>query len=192
MGMNDFASGNNEYGAFIVRNISPQKKTINIFNYPINLGCTRDLLQIPGVGENDIKSALMKGQIRNKFKAGDIELVYSDIDLLQFNDLGIQYLDGYGFITGVLISYDQLSVIQQQNISLVGAIDGINTTFYIPSGTFIYTYPYTITVYWDGVRQNLDDDYILGPPVGAEYNSIIFTVPPDVGDTITADYYIQN
>lgn len=108
MGMDSFAPGRNECGQFIVRNISPQKKTIMIFNYPINLGQTRDLLKIPGVSEGDIKSALMKGQIRNKFRVGDIELVYSNIDLLQFNDCGIQYLEGFGFTTGVLVGYNQL------------------------------------------------------------------------------------
>src|SRR5271157_4996861 len=108
MGMDSFAPGTHECGQFIVRNISPQKKTIMIFNYPINLGCTRDLLKIPGVSEGDIKSALMKGQIRNKFRVGDIQLVFSNIDLLQFNDCGIQYLEGYGFTTGVLIGIDQL------------------------------------------------------------------------------------
>src|SRR5271154_2679558 len=108
MGMNSFAPGSSECGQFVVKNISPQNKTINIFNYPINMGCTRDLLKIPGVGESDIKSALMKGQIRNKFKVGDIQLIFSNIDLLQFNDCGIHYLEGYGFTTGVLVGYDQL------------------------------------------------------------------------------------
>jgi hypothetical protein len=109
MGMNDFAPGKNEAGQFIVRNTSPQKKTIFFFaGWPINLGGTRDLLKIPGVSEGDIKSSLMKGELRNKFKNGDVELVLSNIDLLQFNDLGIQYLDGFGFTTGVLVGYDQL------------------------------------------------------------------------------------
>jgi hypothetical protein len=120
MGMDDFAPGKNECGQFIVRNISPQKKTINIFNYPINLGQTRDLLKIPGVSEGDIKSALMKGQIRHKFRVGDIELVYSDIDLLQFNDCGIQYLEGYGFTTGVQVGFDQLDGYVQNLITQGG------------------------------------------------------------------------
>lgn len=119
MGMDDFAPGRNECGQFIVRNISPQKKTINIFNYPINLGQTRDLLEIPGVSEGDIKSALMKGQIRNKFLVGDIELVYSNIDLLQFNECGIKYLEGYGFTTGVLVGFPQLDG-YTQNLILTG------------------------------------------------------------------------
>ena len=125
--MNDFAPGRNECGQFIVRNISPQKKTINIFNYPINLGATRDLLQIPGVSEGDIKSALMKGQIRHKLRVGDIQLVFSNIDLLQFNDCGIQYLHGYGFTTGVLVGFEQLDG-YTQNLILNGGGGGITPT----------------------------------------------------------------
>lgn len=118
--MDIFAPGSKECGQFIVRNISPQVKTINIFNYPINYGYTRDLLEIPGVSEGDIKSALMKGEIRHKFKVGDIELVFSNIDLLQFNDCGIQYLEGFGFTTGVLVGYDQLDGYVQNLITQGG------------------------------------------------------------------------
>jgi hypothetical protein len=125
MGMNSFAPGSFECGQFVVRNISPQKKTINIFNYPINLGCSRDLLRIRGVAETDIKSALMKGQLRNKFLVGDIELVFSNIDLLQFNDCGIKYLEGYGFTTGVLVGFDQLDGYTQQLILNGGGGGGI-------------------------------------------------------------------
>jgi hypothetical protein len=198
MGMDDFAPGRNECGQFIVRNISPQNKTIMIFNYPINMGCTRDLLQIPGVSEGDIKSALMKGQIRNKFKVGDIELVFSNIDLLQFNDCGIQYLDGFGFTTGVLVAYEQLAVLEQQDVQLVGTVDGFNNVFTIPSGTWIQSPPYKIIVYLNGVKQVLNDDYMIaesnGPGTG--YDTVIFTVPPEPTplppDIVTADYYISN
>src|SRR5271165_3139934 len=62
--------------------VSPEK-TIMIFNYPINAGGTRDLLKIPGVQEEDIRSSLLKGELRHKFLCGDIELVSSNIDLLQ-------------------------------------------------------------------------------------------------------------
>jgi hypothetical protein len=123
--MDIFAPGHNECGEFIVKNISPQIKTINIFNYPINFGCTRDLLEIPGVSEGDIKSALMKGEIRHKFKVGDIELVFSNIDLLQFNDCGIQYLQGYGFTTGVQIGIDQLDGYVQNLITQGGGGGGL-------------------------------------------------------------------
>lgn len=128
MGMDDFAPGRNECGQFIVRNVSPQKKTITFFaGWPINLNCTRDLLKIPGVSEGDIKSSLMKGEIRRKLKNGDIELVFSNIDLLQFNDCGIQYLEGYGFTTGVLIGFNQLDG-YVQNLITQGGGGGITPT----------------------------------------------------------------
>jgi hypothetical protein len=128
MGMNDFAPGKNEYGQFIIKNISPQNKTIFLFaGWPINLGGTRDLLTIPGVAESDIKSSLMKGELRTKFKNGDIELVMSNIDLLQFNNLGIQYLQGYGFTTGVLVDYNQLDGYVQGLLS-AGPGSGITPT----------------------------------------------------------------
>lgn len=108
MGMNVFAPDQPQCGQFVVKNISPQKKTIFIFNYPINLNETRDLLKIPGIYEAEIKSSLMKGTLRRKLLNQDIELVISNIDLLQFTDCGIQYLEGYGFTTGVTIGYNQL------------------------------------------------------------------------------------
>jgi hypothetical protein len=85
MGNNSFAPGSRNPLRFIVQNITIEPKTIMIFNYPINPGCTRDLLKIPGVAEDDIRSALLKGQIKHKILTGDIKIISSDIDLLQFN-----------------------------------------------------------------------------------------------------------
>lgn len=128
MGMNVFAPNQPECGQFVVRNISPQRKTIFIFNYPINLGETRDLLKIPGIYEAEIKSSLMKGTLRRKFKNGDIELVISNIDLLQFTDCGIQYLEGYGFTTGVTIGYDQLDGYVQSLLGGGGSLEPAHKT----------------------------------------------------------------
>lgn len=128
MGMNVFAPHLPECGTFVVRNISPQKKTIFIFNYPINLYETRDLLRIPGIFEAEIKSSLMKGTLKRKFKNGDIELVISNIDLLQFTDCGIQYLEGYGFTTGVRIGYDQLDGYVQSLLGGGGSLEPAHKT----------------------------------------------------------------
>jgi hypothetical protein len=61
--MDIFAPGRKRNTSFIVRNISPQNKTINIFQYPINMDQTRDLLAIPGVSDGDIRSSLLKGEV---------------------------------------------------------------------------------------------------------------------------------
>jgi hypothetical protein len=109
MGDNSFAPGLKLHTAFIVRNITPiDKKVIRIFNNPILYQETRDLLQIRGVSESDIRSSLLKGEILNKFLVKDIELVFSNIDLLQFSDGQRAFLAGLGFTTGIQVGYDEL------------------------------------------------------------------------------------
>lgn len=128
MGMNVFAPHQPKCGQFVVRNISPQRKTIFIFNYPINLHETRDLLKIPGIFEGEIKSSLMKGTLKRKLLNGDIELVVSNIDLLQFTDCGIQYLEGYGFTTGVRVGFDQLDGYVQSLLGGGGSLEPAHKT----------------------------------------------------------------
>ncbi len=195
MGMDSFAPGHKECTAFVVRNVSPQVKTINIFTYPINYLGERDLLQIPGVAEGDIRASLLKGEVRHKFLCGDIELVFSDIDLLQFSNCQREWLQSLGFCTGLQVAANELAVIQEQDIQLVGTINGTNTTFTIPSGTWIQSPPlYKIIVYWNGVKQVFNDDYTIaeGGGPGTGYNTVILAVPPMVGDWVTADYWIVN
>lgn len=198
MGFDSFAPGYKKCGAFIVKNVSPQNKTINIFTYPINMWCERDLLAIPGVAEQDIRASLLKGEVRNKFLAQDIELVYSNIDLLQFSHCQREWLESLGFTTGIQITNDELAVIEQQDIQLVGLVNNTNTIFTIPSGTWIQSPPYKIIVYKNGVKQVLGDDFTIaesgGPGTG--YDTVILAVPPTTVpapvDVITADYYIIN
>jgi len=38
------------------------------------------------IGEGDIRDSLLKGALRNKLIAGEIEIVDSDIHLIQFNE----------------------------------------------------------------------------------------------------------
>jgi len=111
---------------FIVRNTSgssttsPYQKTVKIFNYPILHGDTRDILQIPGVQEADIRAALLKGEIRHKLLNGDIALVSSNIDLLQFSDKQRNFLLQFGFTEGVQIGWDELDGYVQGQIGSGG------------------------------------------------------------------------
>lgn len=176
-------------GCFVVQNISPQIKTITIFQYPINYQQTRDLLQIPGVAEGDIRASLLKGELQHKIRAKDITVICSDIDLLQFNTDQEAFLMSAGIVNGLSISVPPPEL---QDITMVGAINGSNTLFSIPSGTFIYSPPsQKIRIYWNGVRQVFNDDFVLGPFSGG-YSSVVLTVPPQLGDIITADYYLQS
>lgn len=68
---------------FIVKNVSPQRKSVRIFGLSIPFGRTADLFSIPEITENDIRSSLAKGELLFKIKNGDIKIVSSTIDLSQ-------------------------------------------------------------------------------------------------------------
>ncbi len=199
MGMDDFAPFQKKNGCFIVRNVTPdRKKTIKIFNYPILFNTTRDLLQIPGVAEADLRASLLKGELRHKILAQDIVVECSDIDLLQFNDDQKAFLRDAGIINGLQVGASNLSVLRKDDIELVGNVDDVNTVFQIPSGKFIQNTTYKIIVYKNGVKQVFLDDYFIaesgGPGTG--FDTVILTVPPTTTpppiDIITADYYVSN
>ena len=111
---------------FIVRNTSgstaasPYQKTVNVFHYPINWGDQRDILAIPGIQEADIRAALLKGEIRHKLLNGDITLVSSNIDLLQFSDKQRAFLFQFGFTEGVQVGWDELDGYVQNLINQGG------------------------------------------------------------------------
>src|SRR5579864_3084519 len=111
---------------FIIKNTTggsataPNQKTVSVFNYPINFGDTRDLLQIPGVEESDIRASLLKGVLRHKFLNGDIALVSSNIDLLQFSDKQRNFLFQFGFTEGVQVGWDELDGYTQGQIGTGG------------------------------------------------------------------------
>jgi hypothetical protein len=196
MGNNSFAPiGGPTPNCFIVQNISPEPKCLMIFNYPIPWQCSRNLMNIPGVGPDDIKASLLKGTLNRKIKAGEIVITCSDIDLLQFNATQFAFLQGAGVINGLQVGYQQINVTEQLDVQLVGNVDGTNTVFIIPSGVWIQSYPYKIIVYRNGVKQVLDTDYTISMSTPAGYDTVAFASPPDPTpppDVITADYFISN
>lgn len=199
MGNNSFAPFQKRNTTFVVKNIiTDSNKTVRIFQYPIPVGQSRDLLAIPGVAESDIRSALLKGELLEKLLAGEVVITASDIDLLQFNDDQKKFLQANGVINGLQASAAQFSVLRKDDISLVGVVDGVNTVFTIPSGKWIQNTTYKIIVYLNGVKQAYLDDYLIAESggVGTGYDTVIFTVPPSNSlsppDVVTADYYVDN
>ena len=199
MTVDEFAPYLKKYGCFIVRNVTPDRnKTITIFQYPINFNHTRDLLQIPGVAEQDIRASLLKGELRHKILAKDIIVECSDIDLLQFNLDQKAFLQDAGIVNGLQVTSANLSVLKKEDIQLAGAVDDSNTVYSIPFGKFIQNNLYKIIVYKNGVKQFFLDDYFIaesGGP-GSGYDTVILVVPPTTvpapDDIITADYYLDN
>lgn len=122
-------------GCFVVRNVSPyEQKTIRIFHYPIMWAETRDLLQIPGVDESDIRGSLLKGELNHKIRAKDIVVVCSDIDLLQFNSAHKQFLQDAGIVTGLEVTgaVGTIPYVFKEEVQMVGAVDSVNRVFRVP------------------------------------------------------------
>ena len=102
-----------------------------------------------------------------------------------------------------LINYLNLQSAQQLFIAvgryrtgqgLIGVKNGVNTTFRVP-GTELYVHnlPFiTIQLYYNGIRLNLLDDYLVvesgGPGTG--YDSVTLLVAPRSQDHLTADYIV--
>lgn len=197
MGDNSFAPGNirSGYGTFVVQNIANPPKVVRIFNYPILSGQTRDIMAINGVAESDIRSSLLKGELQYKIRSGEIVVIASDVDLLEFNNNQASFLYSSGVATGIQIGIPQQSFVWNEDVQLVGTVDGVNTVFTIPSGVFIYNGYYKIVVYLNGVKQLINDDYTISMSTPAGYDTITFAVAPysdSYTSTITADYWQVN
>ena len=77
--MNIFADGLTGGAlSFIVQNITtPPGRSIKVFNTPVPPGGTLDVMQIPGIGEDDIRASLIKGDLRNKIVNKQLKVLQS-------------------------------------------------------------------------------------------------------------------
>jgi hypothetical protein len=177
-------------GCFVVRNIiTNSNKTIRIFDYPIPVGTTRDLLRVPGVSESDIRASLLKGELRNKLIAREIDIICSDIDLIQFNDIQKSFLMNAGVITG-LNGGSGTGGFDVQDDSLIGIQNSVNAIF-TTHDKFKHAGQFKEVIFVNGLRNHIPEDYSImesgGPGTG--YDTVIFTDPPLVDDLITIDYF---
>ncbi len=179
-------------GCFIVRNIiTDSNKCIRIFDYPIPVGMTRDLLRIPGIDEAEIRASLLKGTLRNKIIAGEIHIECSDIDLLQFNEDQKTFLQVAGVVNGLIPSGGTgTGGFDVQDASLIGTIDNVNTTF-TTATKFKHTLNLKEVIFTNGLRNHIPEDYFVAESggLGAGYDTVIFVIPPDTNDVITIDYF---
>ena len=144
MPYDDFAPGKKINGCFVVQNISPQIKTINIFHYPIRHGHQRDLLAIRGVAESDIRASLLKGELQHRIRVGDIRVQCSDIDLLQFNIAQHAFLLGAGIVNGLDAGGTGTGITEPEHETLrqlIHFIDSGGPSHGFASGAFRETLP---------------------------------------------------
>lgn len=199
--MDEFAPFVPQNGCFIVRNVTPDRqKTINIFQYPIPFNRTRDLLQIPGVAEADIRASLLKGELQHKILCKDIVVECSDIDLLQFNDAQKKFLEDAGIMKGLEVTavITTLPYLWREEISLIGTRNGINRTFFTPdkflNGNFTTGDKFHIHIKHNGKDLYENIDYTIGESSGpgSGYDTInLISLTPTAHSLLFATYAIK-
>jgi hypothetical protein len=204
MGNDMFAPYYQKVQCFKVKNIGATRKVVRIFQYPILWNHTRDLLQIPGVGEDDIRASLLKGEIRNKILQQEITVTCSDIDLLQFNETQLEFLQMAGITNGLYITVDQapgfstggVTYDLKYNISLIGLQNGQNRVFYTPD-IFIDGYymgnEFHIEVFHNGRKLLYGSEFTIsesgGPGTGFNTINFLFLVPTS-SSTLRVNYAV--
>lgn len=152
-----YTPGKNPSTKFIVRNTAPGNKRVRIFQYPIGNGLERDLLAIPGISEADIRHSLLKGQLLEKLRAGEITIVDSDIDLLQFNDDQKAFLETHGVTKGLEVEVGQSGIPEAQHKVLRhlvhlaeegGPFDGFSSGAYRETLPVAAAFP-TSEIWWE-------------------------------------------
>ena len=185
---------------FIVKNVTqgtPQEKTVSLFTYPIPPGKQRDLLAIPFVSEADIRHSLLKGELRIKAECGEIRVVRSNIDLLQFDSEQLSFLTTLGVDDGTQVTGTggDLPFIFKQQVSLIGTQNNSNRTFTTPdkfvNGSFGNN-DFRIMIRHNG-RVLTEDEYSVSESMGAGtgFDTIVFTFSPKSKDVLVADYVTE-
>lgn len=189
---------------FEVINIAPKGKRIKVFNYPIENGMVRDLMAIPFVSEADIRHSLLKGELFRKIITGEIRVVDSNIDLLQFDPCHLDFLRDAGVIKGLTAGSDgyggNVNYLWKQEIPLIGIKNGTNRVFTVmPGDKFIDGLfddnEFHIHVDHNGRRliQDIDFQILESGGVGTGYDTIRFiSFAPTPKSQLIADYVIQN
>lgn len=98
--MSDYGYKPSSNVSFIVKNNS--RKNIRIFNYGIDPGQQRDLMKIPSISEEDIRVSLLKGRLQFLVSTGQISIVSSDIEIIQFNASQQSFLQNAGISNGFI------------------------------------------------------------------------------------------
>lgn len=98
---NTFASGSSQNTSFIIKNTAPGPKKLTVMGQPIQPGQSIDLMKVPGIGEAEIRASLVKGELQKRLASGYLTVVFSDIDLTQYNSSQQVFLKDHGVNQGI-------------------------------------------------------------------------------------------
>jgi hypothetical protein len=175
---------------FKIKNVSKIRKTLSIFNIRLKYNNIIDVLGIAGVSQNDIENSLLKGQLRNKILSGDIIVVESNIELLQYDESQKQFLENAGVVSGV--NGGALDIVTPTSVGVLpasgsdyGSIPFVNNEEEVVWGRpdrFILLAPRQVVADgWD-VDNNQDGCYVQNNVSSAK--EVIFPVSLESGVTI--------
>jgi hypothetical protein len=185
---------------FVVKNIAPFGKRIRIFNYPIVNGGLRDLLAIPEISEATIRHSLLKGELVNKLRCGEIVVIDSNIDLLQFDPCHKAFLESVGINEGLEVEVgdgEDVPYALKQNVPLIGVKDGINRVFTLPdkfvNGSLLDNeFRVLIRHNGRGLLENCDYTLLESGGPGTGFDTIVFIgFTPNSSSDLVADYVVE-
>jgi hypothetical protein len=186
---------------FVVKNIAPAGKRIKVFNYPIVNGGERDLLAIPEISEATIRHSLLKGELVNKLRCGELIVIDSNIDLLQFDECHKAFLESVGVNDGLEVETGggtgTIPFLFKQGIELIGIKNSSNRVFTTPeafiNGTFGSNI-FRILLRHNGRVLVLGIDYTVSESggIGTGFDTITFiSFKPKSKSELFADYVIE-
>lgn len=86
--------------SFVIKNTSSIGRSIKVFNTKLNPGGTLDLMKIPGVTEEDIRSELIKGSLKKLLSGGSLTVVSSSVDFSTVDATHGAFLSSLGINLG--------------------------------------------------------------------------------------------
>lgn len=198
---------------FVVKNICAKPKRVRIFSYPVEHQGTRDLMRINFLSEADIRNSLLKGELHEKIKNGELTIIESNIDLLQFDECQYDFLRSAGIVDGLKVAGGasdgySFPVVFRQAVPLIGTFDGVNRIFTIPnsekfvngsvatSNVFL-NHEFRILIRHNGRGLVESTDFIVAESGGSGtgFDTIIFislTPKPRDNGTLVADYVVKS
>jgi hypothetical protein len=108
--------------SFIIRNNSSIGRSIKVFNTKINPGGTLDLMDVPGVTEEDIRTEVTKGSLKALLAGGSLQVVSSTVNFTTVDAVHGAFLTSIGIPVGTSAS----GALTQANW-YIDAVNGVDT-----------------------------------------------------------------
>lgn len=108
--MSEFADRSNLGKTFVVKNVASPSKVLSVFKTDIYPNGTLDLMKLNGISEEDIKTAILKGSLGRRLRAGTLTVTASTLNFAEVDPAYAAVLSGLGISPSSDASPSYLSV----------------------------------------------------------------------------------